>query len=78
MKRYLRPFAVDNSRQVGESMKEFARYEIELLSKDGHEPTRAFFVYYKLRGNGKYKFKKMTFWEPSTKTWSDSKRHIET
>ena len=61
MKRYLRPFAVDNSRQVGESMKEFTRYEIELLSKDGHEPTRAFFVYYKLRGNGKYKFKKITF-----------------
>ena len=61
MKRYLRPFAADNSGQLGESMKEFARYETELLSKGGHEQTRAFFVYYKLRGNGKYKFKKITF-----------------
>ena len=42
MKRYLRPFAGDDSGHVGESMKEFARYEVELSSKGGHEQTRAF------------------------------------
>ena len=41
MKRYLRPFAGTNPIQIGEPTKEFARDEVELLSKGGHDQTRA-------------------------------------
>ena len=61
MKRYLRPFAGTNPIQVGEPTKEFARDEVELLSKGGHDQTRAFLIYYRLREGEKYKFQKMTF-----------------
>ena len=61
IKRYLRPFAGAHPRQIGETKKVFARDEFELFSKDDHGQTRAIFVYYKLRENGKYKFNKMTF-----------------
>ena len=71
MKRYLRPFAGANPdlRQVVETMEEFVRDEVEehqeqffgLLSKGGQGQTQAIFVYYKLREDGKYNFKRMTF-----------------
>ena len=71
MKRHLRPFAGANPdlRQVIESMNKSVRDDGEehqeqffgLMSKGGHGQAQAIFVYYKLRDDGKYNFKRMTF-----------------
>ena len=71
MKRHLRPFAGANPdlRQVIESMNKSVRDDGEehqeqffgLMSKGGHGQAQVIFVYYKLRDDGKYNFKRMTF-----------------
>lgn len=69
--RNLTPFSKDSKdmKAIVESFKEFVEYDIEehqeqffaIVSKKGDGKTHAIFVYFKLREDGKYNFKKMLF-----------------
>ena len=69
--RYLKPFAKGNKdmKEVVTTFEEFVEFDVEehqeqffaIMSQKGNGRTEAMFVYFKLREDGKYNFKRMFF-----------------